>query len=318
VERVGRHRSIVLSVPVVVVGPLAFDDVRTPEGGRSGVLGGSGAYASIAAATLGPTALVSVAGDDISDMDLAPLVQAGVDLAGVERRAGRTLRWAGTYRDEFQRSEVRNTDLGVVRGWRPRVPRAWADTAYVLLANTDPAAQLAALDQLRPAVAMLDTMDEWIAGHRRALEAAIAAVGVVSVSERELASLTGGKGADALLARGPRTVIVKRGRVGAVLVTAEGSLAMPAYPSAIVDPTGAGDALAGACIARLASFGRSDRPAMADALAHGMAAAAFAIGSFGVDTLARATPAELDARARWIAARTREGTGQAAQLYEGR
>jgi len=305
-------------VPVVVVGPLAFDDVRTPAEERRGLLGGSGAYASLAAAKLAPTALVSVAGDDLTDDDLAPLTVAGVDLSGLERRPGRTLRWSGRYGADLVRSEVRNTDLGVVKGWRPRVPRAWADAPYVLAANTDPAAQAAALEQLRPAVAVLDTMDEWIARHRRALDDVIAGVSVVSVNERELAMLTGTKGAAALRAQGPRAVIVKRGAGGAVLVTADGSVHLPAYPARVVDPTGGGDALAGAFTARLAALGRADGAAFRDALAHGMAAASFAVEAFSVSALAPATKDELEARARWIAERARPGTGPTAQLYEER
>lgn len=300
----------------MVVGPLAFDDVQTPLERRFGVLGGSGAYASLAASKYAPTALASVAGTDLLEGDVAPLAVAGVDLTGVERREGRTLRWSGTYADDFTRSEVRNTDLGVVAGWRPRIPRAWADTPYVLLANTDPAAQAAALAQLRPALAVLDTMEEWITGHRRALDDVIAAVGVVSVNERELALLTDGKGADVLRARGPRAVIVKRGRDGVSLFTASGTVTVPAYKEPPIDPTGAGDALAGAFTARLASLGRADDFALRDALAHGAAAASFAIASSGVSALAGATRAQLDDRARRLAERA--GTGQTAPLYEGR
>jgi sugar/nucleoside kinase (ribokinase family) len=305
-----------LTVPVVVVGPIAFDDVRTPYEERTGVLGGSGVYASIAAAKYAPTALVSVAGDDLRDADLGPLIDAGVDISGLERRGGRTLRWAGRYADDFTRSDVRNTDLGVVMGWRPRVPRAWADTPYVLLGNTHPAAQAAALAQLRPALAVLDTMEEWIAGHRRELDDVIAGVAVVSVNESELARLTGGKGADSLRARGPRAVIVKRGRNGASLVTAAGTVTVPAFHAGPIDPTGAGDALAGAFTGRLASLGRADAAALRDALAHGAAAASFAIASTGVSALARATRPELDERAGSLAGGG--GTGQTTSLYEGR
>ena len=305
-------------MPVVVVGPLAFDDVRTSAEERAGLLGGSGAYASVAAAKLAPTALVSVAGTDLLDADLGPLVTAGVDLAGLERRTGRTLRWAGTYDASYARSEVGNTDLGVVAGWRPQVPRQWADTPYVLLANTDPTAQAEALAQLRPAVAVLDTMEEWIVDHRRALDAVIAAVGVVSVNERELALLTGRRGGPGLLARGPRAVIVKRGPGGATLHTAGATLSVPAYPAAVFDPTGGGDALAGAFTARLASLGRADEPALRDALIHGAAAASFAVASFSVYALTRASREELDIRVRWLAARASAGTGQATPLYEGR
>jgi sugar/nucleoside kinase (ribokinase family) len=300
-------------MPVVVVGPLAFDDVRTPDEERTGLLGGSGAYASIAAAKLAPTALVSVAGDDLTDEDLKPLLAGGVDVSGIERRAGRTLRWSGKY-DAMRGSEVRNTDLGVVAGWKPRIPRAWLDTPYLLLANTDPGAQRVALEQLRPALAVLDTMEEWIAGHRRALDDVIAGVGVVAVNERELSALTKGKGASELLARGPRAVIVKRGQEGAVLVTASASRVVPAYPTQLVDPTGAGDALAGAFTARLAALGRADDPALRDALAHGMAAASFAIGSFSVAVLLQATREEIETRARWLAARATPGTDQAVRL----
>ncbi len=285
---------------------------------RIGLLGGSGAYASVAAAKLAPTALVSVAGDDMTDEDLRPLVAAGVDLGGIERRPGRTLRWSGTYDPTAHRSDVRNTDLGVVAGWRPRIPRAWLDTPYVLLANTDPAAQATALDQLRPALAVLDTMEDWIAGHRRGLDDVMAGVGVVAVNERELAALTRGKGALALLSRGPRAVIVKRGREGAALVTKAGSLVAPAYPVEAIDPTGAGDALAGAFTARLAALGRADEPALRDALAHGMSAASFAIGSFSVSALVAATREDIETRAGWIGARARLGTDQPARLYEGR
>ena len=302
----------------MVVGPLAFDDVRTPAEDRRGLLGGSGAYASLAAAKLAPTALVSVAGDDLTDTDLGPLLAAGVDLSGVDRRPGGTLRWSGRYDADLVRSDVRNTDLGVVRGWRPRVPRAWADAPYVLLANTDPRVQAIALDQLRPAVAVLDTMDEWIADHRRALDDVIAAVGIVSVNERELGLLAGAQGAAGLRARGPRAVIVKRGPEGAVLVTAEGSVRLPAYPGAVVDPTGAGDALAGALTARLAALGRADDTALRDALAHGMAAASFAVGSFSVSALAGATREQLERRAGWVAERAGPGTGPRSALYEGR
>ena len=297
-------------MPVVVVGPLAFDDVRTSLGAHAGLLGGSGAYASLAAAKLAPTALVSVAGADLTVADLAPLTAAGVDITGVEFRPGRTLRWAGSYDRSFTKSEVRNTDLGVVAGWRPVVPRQWTDTPYVLLANTDPKAQATALAQLRPAVALLDTMEEWIVDHRKTLNDVIAGVGVVAVNERE-AALLGGVAAIRRL--GPRAVIVKRGAEGASLHLEGASLQVPAYPATVVDPTGGGDALAGAFAARIASLGRADETALRDALVHGVAAASFAVGSTSITDLSRATRQELDVRARWLAPRA-VGTTHAARL----
>jgi sugar/nucleoside kinase (ribokinase family) len=101
-----------------------------------------------------------------------------------------------------------------------------------------------------------------------------------------------------------------------MLVTPNAAYALPAYPITPIDPTGAGDALAGAFLGRLARGGRDDEAGLRDALAAGMAAASFAVASFGVDALASATRAELDSRAAWLTGHA--GTGQATPLYEGR
>jgi cytidine kinase len=305
---------------VVIVGPLAFDDVQAPAGRRSGLLGGSGAYAGIAAAKHGPVALVSIAGSDLDDVMLEPVRRAGVDLAGLQRVAGRTLRWTGSYTAGLTESEVRNADLGVVQRWDPVVPEAARDARHVLLANTDPAVQARALDQLRPDVVLLDTMDQWIRERRRAFEAMIVRATIVSLNEAELVQLTGERDVIAagrlLVGRGPRAVVVKRGAHGATLVTRDGHYALPAYPIAAIDPTGAGDALAGAFIARLARDGRIDEPGLREALAAGMAAASFAVASFGLEALAAATIGELRSRAAWLSERA--GTAEAGRLYEGR
>jgi cytidine kinase len=305
---------------VVIVGPLAFDDVQAPAGRRSGLLGGSGAYAGIAAAKHGPVALVSIAGSDLDDVMLEPVRRAGVDLAGLQRVAGRTLRWTGSYTEGLTESEVRNADLGVVQRWDPVVPEAARDARHVLLANTDPAVQARALDQLRPDVVLLDTMDQWIRERRRAFEAMIVRATIVSLNEAELVQLTGERDVIAagrlLVGRGPRAVVVKRGAHGATLVTRDGHYALPAYPIAAIDPTGAGDALAGAFIARLARDGRIDEPGLREALAAGMAAASFAVASFGLEALAAATIGELRSRAAWLDERA--GTAEAGRLYEGR
>ena len=305
---------------MLVIGPLAYDDVRTPQATRSRVLGGSAAYASIAAAKHGPTMLVSVCGSDLRDDDLAVLRTASIDVSGLERRDGRTLRWSGAYSDAFTRSVVRNTDLGAVAGWRPSIPASGRDAAYVFLTNTEPAIQSAALDQLHPDVALLDTMDEWILGHRPELERITARVTILSVNEHELQLISGegdlARGAATVLARGPRAVLVKRGARGASLFTPTGAFTVPAYPAATVDPTGAGDALGGAFVGRLSRTGLTGDAGYRDALVAGVAAASLAVESFGVDALARASLSDLDARG--AALEHRSGTGSGAGLYEGR
>ncbi|HEV2250791.1 MAG TPA: PfkB family carbohydrate kinase [Candidatus Limnocylindria bacterium] len=301
---------------VVVVGPLAFDDVRAPAGRRSGLLGGSAAYAGIAAAKHGPAALVSIAGADLGDDALAPVRRAGVDLEGLQRVAGRTLRWTGSYSADLATSEVRNADLGVVERWHPVIPESARGARHVLLANTDPAVQARALDQVRPTHVLLDTMDQWIRERRRAFEGLVVRATIVSLNAAELVQLTGEPDTVAagrlLIARGPRAVIAKRGAAGATLVARDFVYVLPAHPTTPIDPTGAGDALAGAFLGSLARSGRVDGAGLRDALAAGMAAASFAVASFGVDALAAATGDELAARAGWLSAHA--GTGPAAEL----
>jgi len=216
--------------------------------------------------------------------------------------------------------QLRRIALGVVDQWGPVMPETARRARHDLLAKTDQAIQARALDQLKPAVVLLDTMDQWIRERRRAFESNIFRATIVSLNEAELVQLTGERdlvgAARLLVGRGPRAVIAKRGAGGATLITRNVAYALPAYAITPIDPTGAGDALAGAFIGRLAQHGGADDAALRDALAAGMAAASFAVASFGVDALAAATIDELTSRAAWLA--DHGGTAEAARPYEGR
>jgi sugar/nucleoside kinase (ribokinase family) len=79
-----------------------------------------------------------------------------------------------------------------------------------------------------------------------------------------------------------RAVVVKAGPLGAALVTAAGVLEMPAAPvDVVIDPTGAGDAVAGGFLGLCAARGRDDDDVFPMALEEGLRLAATTIGSFG-------------------------------------
>jgi sugar/nucleoside kinase (ribokinase family) len=76
--------------------------------------------------------------------------------------------------------------------------------------------------------------------------------------------------------------VVKHGPGGAACVTAASIVEMPAVPvPAVVDPTGAGDALAGGFLGYLARQETAGEAGFDDALERGLACAADAIVEFG-------------------------------------
>lgn len=86
----------------------------------------------------------------------------------------------------------------------------------------------------------------------------LAALDVVLVNEHEAAWLLGAESDPAsadparLLDLGPEIAVVTRGRRGAVVVTGDGVVEVPAPEVRVVDTTGAGDAFAGAFVTALA------------------------------------------------------------------
>ncbi len=287
---------------ILVVGSLAYDDVRTPVASRDSVLGGAASYFAMAAALYAPVRLVGVVGDDFREVDVARLEKRGVDMRGLERRPGGSFRWRGTYDFALDTAETINTDLGVFGGWRPHIPAAFVDSKVAFLANIDPEIQLATLEQLSaPSLVALDTMNYWIEHSRDALLRVIGKVGLVSINEGEVRQLVGtlnvARAAREIIRLGPRAVVVKRGEHGATLYLKDATFWAPAFPiEDVVDPTGAGDTFAGGLLGYLASQPRIDDAALRRAVLHGSVCASFAVERFSVDGIEAATRADVERR----------------------
>ncbi len=100
-----------------------------------------------------------------------------------------------------------------------------------------------------------------------------------------------------VLELGPKLVIVKKGEHGSFLFSNYFQYALPAYPTdRVVDPTGAGDSFAGGMMGYIASSGLTDFRSIQTALAWGTVTASFTLESFGLDTLARLTKEQIEAR----------------------
>ena len=85
-------------MPILVVGSVAFDSVKTPFGERDHILGGSATYFSVAASFFTEVRIVAVVGDDFGPEEEAVFRERRVDISDLERVSGqRSFHWSGEY-----------------------------------------------------------------------------------------------------------------------------------------------------------------------------------------------------------------------------
>ncbi len=277
---------------IVVVGSVALDTIHTPNATQHGILGGSAAYFSLAAAQLASVGLVAVVGDDFPPAARQILVSRGIDLLGLETRAGRTFRWAGEYTAELKERRTLSTAVGVFGGFHPQLPREYVGAQVLFLGNIAPQLQQEVLERAGAvALTAVDTMNYWIKGEPAALRSVLRRVDLLMLNDEELAMLTGladiTHAAQAARELGPQVVVVKKGPHGAAALGPWGWVALPALPvSEVRDPTGAGDSFAGGLLGYLAGKDWHARDRFAEGLAVGTAAASLVVEQFGTSGIA--------------------------------
>jgi sugar/nucleoside kinase (ribokinase family) len=271
---------------ILVVGSVAIDSVETPLGRADDVVGGAATYFALAASFFTPVRLVAAIGDDFPDSVLDELRERGVDLAGMERRRGTTLRWRGRYHEDMNVRDTLHLNLGVFADYRPRLPASYRDSQYVFLANIDPQLQSAVLDQLAaPGLVGCDTMNHWIVESRPSLERLLGRVGILVINDEEARLLSGERNvvraARRILGMGPHTLLVKRGEYGVIQFAADSVFAVPAFPlEEVFDPTGAGDTFAGGFMGELARSGDHSAAGLRRAIVYGSVMASFVVEDF--------------------------------------
>jgi sugar/nucleoside kinase (ribokinase family) len=289
---------------LLVVGSVALDTVETPFGRAEDALGGSATFFSAAASLFCPVQLVGVVGDDYPVEALAFLGDRGVDLSGLERAAGESFRWSGTYSYDLNSRETLETRLGVFADFRPKIPAAFRGAEWVFLGNIHPALQLEVLDQVdNPRLVACDTMNFWIEGEREALMELLSRVDMLMLNDAEARQLSGdhnlARAARWIHERGPQYLIIKKGEHGAILFTPGSVFFAPGYPlEEVFDPTGAGDAFAGGFMGHLAQCGRFDEADLRRAVVYGSVLGSFAVERFSVERFRDLTGDEIEDRAR--------------------
>jgi sugar/nucleoside kinase (ribokinase family) len=293
--------------PVLTVGSVAFDSIRTPFGEVSRVVGGAATFFSVAASFFSDVRLVAVVGEDFGERHMQVFGGRRIDLEGLQRVPGDTFRWKGEYKLDLNTRETIYTHLNVFEDFSPRVPERFRSTPVVFLANIHPALQLEVLDQIEsPRFVALDTMNYWIDGTPAELGRVLRRVDAVVINDEEARQLSGKanlvKAAREIRAMGPRRVIIKRGEHGVLMTRGDDFFAAPGLPlEEVCDPTGAGDTFAGGFVGYLAAADDLSDDAVTRAAICGSAMASLSVEDFGLGRLLSLT--EEDIRARFDAFR---------------
>ena len=288
--------------PIVTVGSVAFDSVKTPFGEASRVVGGAATYFSVAASFFTDVRLVGVVGDDFSDDEMGVFAGRRIDTAGLQRVAGETFRWKGEYGFDLNSRETIYTQLNVFDRFRPVLPDAYRSTPFVFLANIHPALQTEVLAQVaRPRFVAADTMNYWIEGTPDELRGVLRRIDALLINDEEARELAGEsnlvKAARAICGMGPRLLVIKRGEHGVLMTREDGFFAAPAMPlDTVVDPTGAGDTFAGGFMGYLASAREITDDVLTRATIAGSALASLAVEDFGLDGLLKASSKAINRR----------------------
>ncbi|MHB8735051.1 MAG: PfkB family carbohydrate kinase [Terriglobales bacterium] len=289
---------------LVAVGSVAFDSIRTPHGSAERVLGGAATYFALAASQFSPVRVVGVVGDDFRPEHARVFTDRGIDITGIERAPGKSFFWAGEYEKNPNVRHTLTTELNVFASFSPKLPPSYVDSKFLFLGNIDPELQCRVADQMpRTQFVGGDTMNYWIAQRPEQLREFLKHLDLLMINDAEAMQLTDEvnltRAARAVLAMGPRALVIKRGEHGASLYTPSGAFGAPGYPlEEVCDPTGAGDSFAGGLMGYLACCAAIDDASLRRAVIYGSVLGSFACERFGVERLVGLQRAEVDKRYR--------------------
>lgn len=292
---------------VITGGTIAIDNVKTPKAEASQLLGGSAAYASLAASYFDqPVHLVGIIGADYPQEHLDMLESHKITLDGVERSDQESFTWTGEYMENMNDRETHAVALNVLENWSVDIPESIASSDIIVLANMSPQNQLEMLEQCTAdeRFVIADTMDLWINIANEQLHEVLTQLDllVLNESEARLLAKTSNliEAGKILLSKGPANVIIKLGEFGATLFNQKGEIfRCPGWPlEELADPTGAGDSFVGAMAGYLSALNKQEfsLTELSQAMVRGSVVASFTCEAFSTQKLQAITLAEINAR----------------------
>src|SRR5688572_20059040 len=290
---------------LITVGTMAFDAIETPFGKTDKIIGGSATYVAYAASNfVKPIQQVSIVGYDFPKEEMEELKRRGVQLDGVEIVPDKkSFFWSGRYHEDMNSRDTLITDLNVLADFNPKLPDSYQGADFLMLGNLAPSTQINVINQLkkRPKLIVMDTMNFWMEIALADLKEVLKKVDLLMVNDAEARQLSGQfslvKAAKAIMAMGPKYLIIKKGEHGALLFQGDNVFFAPALPlEEVFDPTGAGDTFAGGFAGYLAKTGDISFENMKNAVIHGSNLASFCVEKFGTERMQKLKRSEIYAR----------------------
>ncbi len=287
---------------LLIVGTVAFDAIETPFGSTDKILGGAATYISLAASYCDVTSgIVSVVGGDFPKEFFKELNQKNIDTSGIEIiEDGKTFYWHGKYHNDLNKRDTLTTQLNVLADFKPKVPKKFQDSEFLMLGNLHPSVQMEVIRQIpkRPKLVALDTMNYWMDNTWDELMEVVAKVDIITINDEEARQMSGEhslvKAAQKIHKMGPQYVVIKKGENGALLFNNGDAFFAPALPlEEVFDPTGAGDTFAGGFIGHMADARDISFDSMKRAVIAGSNLASFCVEKFGTERMLNLTKEEI-------------------------
>lgn len=290
-------------VELVIIGTVALDSLETPFGKADNVLGGSAAYASIAASFFSKPGILSIIGKDFPNEHIEFFNKRGINTSGIIV-GEKTFRWQGYYEYDMNEAKTLRTELNSLESYKVKMPEHYKNAKYVFLANINPELQMDVISKLKnPHLIVMDTMNFWIQHKKKQLLDTIKKVDIIVFNDAEARQLFNTpnliKAANQALKLVSKAVIIKKGEHGALLFADNKHFSAPSYPlENIKDPTGCGDCFGGALTGYLAKTQDLGEKNLRKAVIYGSVVASYNAEDFSIERLKQITNEDLEKRYR--------------------
>ena len=286
---------------LIVAGVLALDNLKTPYGEGTKIVGGAGVYSSVAASIFTETALVAAIGNDFPVEFMDEIKSRNINVQSVKELDYPTFHWSGEYVGDMSQAITHATDFQINEHYDWEIANEQRKSKTLLLCNNDPNIQSKILNQMDAEITAMDTMNLWIDIERKKLNEVVSRIDILFINDAEAQLYSGLKNLDNaandLLQKGPKYVIIKKGKHGASLYTKEKCEHRAAFlVKDFVDPTGAGDSFAGAVMGYLTNIDNINVENIVMAMDYGAAVASVTVEGLGTSSIMNITKPEVEKR----------------------